>query len=178
MRARVFMAVVLIWVCIQTGEAWAKRNSDSGPGCGVGTLLWSDYDHPKNIAPQVLMFTTNATLFNTVSMSFGISGCTNDGVIMAEHKVDVFVASTYESLSQDMARGEGAHLASLAALLGVPPEQHQAFARLAQDRFEALLESGTAGPGGITVALREVMARHPELAMASRPPDSSRRDSE
>lgn len=170
MRVRLHMVVVMIGACVLAGagEGWAKRNSDTGPGCGVGTLLWSDYNRPKNIAPQLFMFTTNATLFNTVSISFGISGCTNDGVIMAEHEVDVFVASTYESLAQEMARGEGTHLASLAALLGVLPEQDEAFARLAQDHFVSLLESGTSGPAALTVALRELVARHPGLVGPSR----------
>jgi len=46
---------------------------------------------------------------------------------MAEHKAEMFVASTFESLSQDMARGHGEHLASLATMMGVPVEHQPAF---------------------------------------------------
>jgi hypothetical protein len=36
-------------------------NPDNGPGCGLGKLAWADYKTPKNIAPQVMMATTNVT---------------------------------------------------------------------------------------------------------------------
>ena len=61
---------------------------------------------------------------------------------MAEHKAEVFVASTFESLSQDMARGQGEHLASLATMMGVTVEHQPAFFSLAQDRYRTLMERG------------------------------------
>ena len=54
---------------------------------------------------------------------------------MAERKTEMFVASTFESLSEDMARGQGEHLASLATMIGVPVEDQPAFFALAQDRY-------------------------------------------
>ena len=65
--------------------AWAV-NPDVGPGCGLGKLAWSDYDHPKSIGPQVMMATTNGSFGSqTFGISSGTSGCTNDGTIFAEH---------------------------------------------------------------------------------------------
>lgn len=168
MRTVAIVLTTIGLVCVGIGDVTAKRNPDTGPGCGLGTVLWSDYRHPKNIAPQVLMFTTNGILFNTVSMSFGISGCTNDGTIMAEHRVNAFVALNHESLAQDMARGEGEHLASLAALLGVPRDHQAEFFAFTQRNYTALLASGEASPTALTVALRDAMAAHPVLAQ-SRP---------
>ena len=46
-----------------------------------------------------------------------------------------FARSNWENLSQDMARGEGEHLASLATLLNVPAEQQPAFFELTQERY-------------------------------------------
>ena len=46
---------------------------------------------------------------------------------MAERKAEVFVVSTFENLSQDMARGQGEHLASLVTMMGVPIEHQPAF---------------------------------------------------
>jgi hypothetical protein len=91
-------------ICVYP-HSYAK-NIDTSPGCGLGTLAWADYKHPKNIAPQVMLATTNGTLFNTVGISFGLSGCTNDGTVMAERKAEMFAVSTFENLSQDMARGQ------------------------------------------------------------------------
>lgn len=125
MRTVVQIHLALLLVAIPVGSVLAA-NPDNGPGCGLGKLAWSDYKHQKNIAPQVMMATTNGTFGSqTFGISFGTSGCTNDGQVMAARKIDMFVASTFESLSEDLARGQGEHLASLAtmrvSLLSISP---------------------------------------------------------
>ena len=61
MRILTLALLSMAFVCIQTGVVLAAKNPDTGPGCGLGTLAWADYKHPKNIAPQVMMATTNGT---------------------------------------------------------------------------------------------------------------------
>ena len=164
MRIMMFLLLGMAFVCIHAGVVFAAKNSDTGPGCGLGTLAWADYKHPKNIAPQVMMATTNGTLFNTVGISFGLSGCTNDGTVMAEHKAEMFVASTFESLSQDMARGQGEHLASLATMMGVPVEHQPAFFSLVQDRYRALIERDENSPLAVIKAIQEAAGGHAVFA--------------
>jgi len=170
MRILTLVLLGMAFVYTQTAVVLAAKNPDTGPGCGLGTLAWADYKHPKNIAPQVMMATTNGMLFNTVGISFGLSGCTNDGAVMAEHKAEMFVASTFESLSEDMARGQGEHLASLATLMGVPAEHQPAFFSLAQDRYRTLTERGEVSPLAVIKAIQEAVVGHPLLAgVAERP---------
>jgi hypothetical protein len=89
---------------------------------------------------------------------------------MAEHKAEVFVASTFESLSQDMARGQGEHLASLATMMGVPVEHQPAFFSLVQDRYRTLMERGENSPFAVIKAIQETVVRGPVLAgIAERP---------
>src|SRR6185437_5312461 len=77
--------------------AWAV-NPDVGPGCGLGKLAWSDYDHPKSIGPQVMMATTNGTFGSqTFGISSGTAGCTNDGVIIKNRHMNM-ASSTFDSL--------------------------------------------------------------------------------
>ena len=160
------LGVAVLPLCA-TG-AWAAANPDNGPGCGLGKLAWADYDHPKNIAPQVMMATTNGTFGSqTFGISSGTSGCTNDGTIMAEHKVNVFAAANYDSLSQEMARGGGEHLASLAELMGVPEENRPEFFALAQTQYASLVESGDATPTAMIATLRSGMESHPNLVKVS-----------
>ena len=164
MRIMMYLLLSMAFVYFHTGTVFAAKNSDTGPGCGLGTLAWADYKHPKNVAPQVMMATTNGTLFNTVGISFGLSGCTNDGTVMAEHKAEVFVASTFENLSQDMARGQGEHLASLATMMGVPVEYQPVFFSLAQDRYRTLMERDKNSPLAVIKAIQEAADGHPMLA--------------
>ena len=131
MNKGLLIALTGVLMGVQAGVAHAV-NPDNGPGCGLGKLAWADYKTPKNIAPQVMMATTNGTFGSqTFGISFGTSGCTNDGKVMAGQQTNVFVAGAFESLSEDMARGGGEHLATLATLMGVPSEQQSTFLALA-----------------------------------------------
>src|SRR5262247_4801930 len=112
MSKKVIILSVAVLFGMQAGLALAA-NPDTGPGCGLGKLAWSDYSHQKNIGPQVLMATTNGTFGSqTFGISTGTSGCTNDGKVWAEERTDVFVAATFDSLTAEIAKGEGEHLAS------------------------------------------------------------------
>jgi Protein of unknown function (DUF3015) len=143
-------------------------NPDNGPGCGLGKLAWSDYRNQKDIAPQVMMATTNGTFGSqTFGISSGTSGCTNNGVIMSEHKASVFAALNFENLSQDMARGSGEHLSSLAELMNVPQENRSEFYSLAQLQYQSMVQSGETTPAAMLKALNTAMSSHPTLAKAT-----------
>ena len=143
-------------------------NPDSGPGCGLGKLAWSDYAGQKQIAPQVLMATTNGTFGSTTfGISTGTSGCTNDGTIMASEKVNVFTASNFDNISQEMAQGQGEHLTSLATLMGIPEENHQDFFSMTQAEYTSLVQNGEDSPKAVIKALYSAMEGHPVLAQAT-----------
>src|SRR5512147_699161 len=110
MVKKVLMFSVAVLFGLQAGLAMAA-NPDTGPGCGLGKLAWGDYKGQKEIAPQVLMATTNGTFGSTTfGISTGTSGCTNDGKIMAEQKTTVFASVNFDALSAEMAQGQGEHL--------------------------------------------------------------------
>jgi hypothetical protein len=166
MSKKVLMLSVVVLFGMQAGLAMAA-NPDTGPGCGLGKILWADNPHQKNIAPQVMMATTNGTGMNTFAISSGTSGCTNDGKVMAEHKVTVFTAANFENLSQEMAQGGGENLASLATLMGVPTEQQPAFFAMTQKQYTALIREGEASPVAMVKAINDAIATNPVLAQVS-----------
>ena len=167
MSKKLIMLSVAVLFGVQAGVAMAA-NPDTGPGCGLGKLAWADYAHQKNIAPQVMMATTNGTFGSgTFGISSGTSGCTNDGKVMAEHKTTVFAQLNFENLSQEMAQGQGEHLASLATLMGVPSEQHAAFFSMAQERYTSLIKTGETSPVAMVKAINDAIATHPVFAKAS-----------
>lgn len=143
---------------------WAD-NPDTGPGCGLGKNLWSDYSHQKSIGPQVLMATTNGTSGSqTFGISSGTSGCTNDGTVFAQYKTGLFAAANYDSLAQEMAQGGGEHLASLAELMGVPAENRPAFFAVAQAQYPTLVSSSDTSPAAMIHILNDGMRAEPALA--------------
>jgi len=166
-RKLVLLQVAVALVCLSATMPLAAMNPDTGPGCGIGKIAWADYRHQKNILPQSLMATTNVAFSNTIGITFGVSGCTNDGKFMAEQKATMFAEINFENLSQEMAQGQGEHLASLATLLGVPAEHHAEFFAMTQERYTSLIQSGETTPVAMLKALNAAIAGHPVLAQFS-----------
>ena len=167
MSKKVLLLAIAVLFGAQAGLAMAA-NPDTGPGCGLGKLAWADYKGQKEIAPQVMMATTNGTFGSgTFGISSGTSGCTNDGKIMSEHKTTVFASLNFEALSAEMAQGQGEHLASLATLMGVPAEQHSAFFAMTQERYTSLVQAGETSPVALVKALNEGISGNPILAQAA-----------
>ena len=163
--------VLILTVCsilvLQSVGVGAAGNSDNGPGCGLGKLAWMDYGGQKQIAPQVMMATTNVTFGSqTFGISSGTSGCTNDGVIIKNKHMNL-ASRAFESLAQEMAQGQGEHLASLAALLGVPEEAQPEFFALVQEKYTLLVGSDDTTAVTMLQALQAAMAEHPALVKVS-----------
>jgi hypothetical protein len=148
-----------------SGAAFAaEKVNDTGPGCGLGVMLWKDYAKQKAILPQVLMATTNGTGFNTIAISMGTSGCTNSGKFAQNEKVNLYATVNFDSLMQEMAQGHGEHLASLAALIGIPDEHQAEFFALTQQQYRSLVQSQAPTSGGMLIALHDAIGGHPVLA--------------
>ena len=163
MKKLLILQLAITLTCVQAASGLGAMNPDTGPGCGLGKLAWSDYKGQKQIAPQVMMATTNITAFYPFAISSGTSGCTNDGVIWTEHKVTMFAEINFEDLSQEMAQAQGEHLTSLATLMGVPAEQQPEFLAMTQERYLALIQSGDGSPVAMVKALNEAITHHPVL---------------
>ncbi len=151
---------LFIWcVLIGSTEVATATHPDNGPGCGLGKLAWGDYPAQQSISPQVLMGTTNLTFgAQTFGISFGTSGCTNDGTIFASEKVNVFTAVNFDNLAQEMAQGHGEHLTSLATLMDIPAEQHHVFFALVQQKYTMLLAAGELPAQALVKALYALLS--------------------
>jgi hypothetical protein len=61
-----------------------------------------------------------------------------DGVITDSQKARLFTAVAYENLEQDIARGNGEYLTSMAVLMRVPPGEQDKFRTRAQGNSSVL----------------------------------------
>lgn len=164
MKKQIFGLFVLSLICSPVNVVLAASNPDTGPGCGLGKKLWEDWKGQKQIAPQMLMATTNVTGSHSFAIAFGTSGCSNDGRFWDSERASLFIGVNYASLSEDMARGGGEHLASLAILMHVPLEAQPEFFAMAQERYASLILPGEDDPVVVQMALREAMTIPPVLA--------------
>lgn len=94
-------------------------------------------------------------LFQTTSSTTGKSDRTQAS------KVDMFTKASWAVLQQDMARGGGEYLTSLATLLEIPIEKQNDFFVLAQNQYRAQAEKGTVN--------RMELLSHLQTAITGRP---------
>jgi hypothetical protein len=163
MKKQVFLAAAFL-VCSPLASHAAAGTMESGPGCGLGAMMWADSAAKKHILQQSMIATTNGTGMQTFAISSGTSGCTNDGVIVQREQVNVFAGINFDNLSQEMAQGSGEHLASLAALMGVPVEMQPQFFGLIQEHYDAIVLAHDATPVTMLNGLYQTMAGHPAFA--------------
>ena len=163
MKLRLFVSqLAMVAVCAQAGTGLAAWGD--GPGCGLGKMLFDK--EPKSVLLQHFGSTSNVPS-QPFALSSGTSGCTNNGMIVKEEQTTLFASLNFDNLSQDMAKGHGEHLASLATLMGVPSDRQAEFFSLAQDNYLTLIQAGDASPSAMLTALQRAMEGHPVLAKAS-----------
>ncbi len=145
-----FVAAALM---IAAGSAMAQNNV----GCGWGSAV---FNGQKGVAPQVLAATTNGTSGNqTFGITFGTSGCTQDGVVSSSWKISMFIDGSRVALARDAAAGQGENLDALASVMGVKADDHAAFAAAIKSNFGTVFANDN-----VAANLKEVLAANERLA--------------
>ena len=155
------MKKILIAVVLSAVPAFAFAQNTNIGGCGWGTKL---FDGQSGVLPQSLAVTTNNWFPNTFSITFGTSGCTQDGAVRSTWKTAMFIDGNKERLARDMSIGNGETLDSLAHLIGVRDEHRATFNRVVQENLSRIFPSDNAATGQIVVALKQVLGSQSELA--------------
>jgi len=154
------LAVVAVAAVFPMSAMAAGENNIGS--CGWGSKL---FDGQQGIAPQVLAVTTNGTFGNqTFGITFGTSGCTQDGAVRSNWKTALFIDGNKDKLARDMSVGSGEALDSLAHLLGIESADRAAFDRVAHENLQRIFPSSTAATQDIVAGLRQVLAADERLA--------------
>lgn len=136
MKKVVLAAAVVAFAALPAGNAFAAA---SGPGCGVGAMI---FEGQSGVLPQTAAATTNGTFANQLfGISTGTLGCQQDAVVMKEHERALFAEVNFEHLKKDMATGQGEYLDALASLMGVEEADKAAFAAFTRERFAMLVNT-------------------------------------
>jgi hypothetical protein len=131
-------------------------------GCGLGSMLFSG---DNSTFKQILAATTNGTSANqTFGITSGTSNCTSGGVVKAEREQAAFAEVNFQDLKANMAAGGGEFLTSFATLLGCEDSSKSAFAKMSQDKFEAIVPSTSTTAIQMLVAVKNEIKASPSLA--------------
>jgi len=137
------------------------RGNHPMAGCGLGYILLSNKDNDK--VTQVLGATTNGTGVQTFGISSGTSGCTQDGAVKVARATEVFVEVNLDSIRQDMAKGEGEYVNTLASLLGATEATQPQLVRFFHAEYPSLFPTAQTSSEELLKTLSEKLAAHPEL---------------
>lgn len=154
------MSVLLATLLLPVAAMAAGENN-------IGTCGWGSkvFQGQRGIAPQVLGATTNGTSGNqTFAITSGTSGCTQDGAVSSNWKTAMFIDGNKEKLAQDMSKGSGESLQSLALLMGVKDADKAAFYRATKENFAQIFSSDNVSAEQIAAGLKQVLAADSSLA--------------
>jgi hypothetical protein len=133
MRNRTVLLMSLLCVGFVLIAIPTRAGNYGMAGCGLGALA---FPNDNDQVSQVLAATTNGTFgTQTFGITSGTSECTQDGRIRSERAQEAFAEVNFESLAQEMAKGQGEHLTAFAHLLGCSENSTDEFGRLTQRHY-------------------------------------------
>ena len=129
-------------------------------GCGWGNALFKGNSGTAN---HVLAGTTNS-LFgnNTFGMTTGTNGCTTSSTL--GYGGASAVSAIMNEFSEDVARGEGDALKTVAVLYGVEPADRDTFANVMHENFAVIFPNEDVTANEMIASIEEVMKADPTLA--------------
>ncbi len=137
--------------------AGSSAMAQNNVGCGWGSAV---FNGQRGVAPQVLAATTNGTSGNqTFGITFGTSGCTQDGVVSSSWKISMFIDGTRVALARDAAAGQGENLDALAVVMGVKADDRAAFAAAIKSNFSTVFANEN-----VAANLKDVLASNDRLS--------------
>jgi hypothetical protein len=166
MKKRAFPLMSLLslsFVLIAT-PTWAGNYGMAG--CGLGALA---FPNDNDQVSQILAATTNGTFgTQTFGITSGTSECTQDGRIRSERAQEAFAEVNFESLAQEMAKGQGEHLTAFAYLLGCSEDSLNEFGRLTQRKYTQIFSRDAMTPLDLVDAVKQSIASDALLSRACR----------
>ena len=153
------LLVTVLLGLLYTGAAVAKDST----GCGIGSII---FDGKTGVFPQILAVTTNGSVSGnqTFGISSGTLGCDQNGTISSSVKLSMFTGSNMEHLAQDMSRGHGEALATMADLMGIKDQDKAGFYALTQRDFARIFPNDRTTADHVITTVKAEMSKDPVLA--------------
>jgi hypothetical protein len=156
MKKQAFPLVSLLMLSFVVIAIPSRAGNYGMAGCGLGALA---FPHDNDQVSQVLAATTNGTFgTQTFGITSGTSECTQDGRIRSERAQEAFAEVNFESLAQEMAKGQGEHLTAFAHLLGCSTDSLSEFGRLTQRHYTQIFSHDKLTALGLVDAVKQSIA--------------------
>lgn len=133
------MKKVLLATGLMAASLSAQAVVPGGPDCGWGNML---FEGQSGLPMHVVASTTNGTSGNaTFGMTSGTNGCSANGTLTYGGKSMIDLSSIMGEFSEDVARGHGDALTTVAVALNVQAEDRQVFDAVMHENFAVIFPS-------------------------------------
>lgn len=143
------------------GASTLTMADNSGPGCGWGSML---FEGSSGTPSHVVAATTNGTSGNnTFGMTSGTNGCDTSKTL--DYKgTSAVVFHNMDRLSNDIAKGEGEILDTVASVMGIDSVDVPTFKRVLHENFDAIYPNSEVTSDQVMEAMISVMEKDESLA--------------
>jgi hypothetical protein len=149
--------LALALAMMMTASSYADKTPWGAAGCG-----WGHQTEGKQ-GSQILAATTNDTFgTQTFGISSGTSNCTEDGTMAANKAVPAYIEANRESLSTDIARGNGETLAGLSHVMGC--DNSQELAGSLQKNYRQIFPTENVPTASVTQTMMKVIKEDSALS--------------
>ena len=155
------MKRVIAGLALLSASSVAMAGAAGGDsGCGWGNALFKGSEGTPS---HVLAAITNAFLGNnTFGMTTGTNGCSTSGTL--GYGGSSAVSAIMDEFSEDVARGEGDALNTVAVLYAVEPADRPTFARVMHENFAVIFPNEDVTAEEMIASIEAVMKADPTLA--------------
>lgn len=151
---RVFSALCILgFVALISSPCLAANQKNIG--CGLGTMIMQGND---GLLFQVLAVTTNGTFGNqTFGITSGTLDCDQPARFVSKEQLNNFIADNMDSLANDISRGQGEYLNTLAVLMEVPEGSRTDFYATLQNNFSKIYPSSRVVSTDVLTSIEALM---------------------
>ena len=155
------MKKIIAGLILASASSVANAGAAGGDGgCGWGQAL---FEGQTGAAPHVLAGITNVTTGNnTFGMTTGTNGCSTTGTLSYGGKN--VVSSIMNEFSEDVARGEGEALNTVAVVYGVDTQDRDTFAKVMHENFATIFPSEDVTAEEMMASIEAVMRADADLS--------------
>lgn len=154
------MKKIITGLFLLSASSVAMAEAPGGPNCGWGNML---FEGQSGIGPHFIASITNGTSGNnTFGMTTGTNGCSTSGTLTYGGKS--LVGSIMGEFSEDVARGEGDAMDTVAVVYGVEKQDRETFAKVMHENFAVIFPSEDVTADEMMASIEAVMKADSTLA--------------
>ena len=147
------MKKIIAGLALLTASSSAMAVAPGGDNCGWGNML---FEGQTGLGSHIIASLTNGTSFNnTFGMTFGTNGCATSGTLTYGGKS--MVSSIMGEFSEDVARGDGDAMDTVAVIYGVEKQDRDTFAKVMHENFAVIFPSEDVTADQMMASMEEIM---------------------